>query len=142
MVKRCKRNWELSQNRMRLNFQQPDWSDGTRNTNQMRHLAKEDQNEWMTHKQKEMKTISCIFLILKKKCEISENHLLTLFDCENIIAGCFFQRPGQSLGRSQLSRFLCSFGFAVFMALDTQNVWIWSFRDIMPSILIVINYPT
>ena len=62
------------------------------------------------------------FLNCEKKCEISENHLLTLFDCENIIAGCFFQRPGQSLGRSQLSRFLCSFGFVVFMALDTQNV--------------------
>ena len=57
-------SWD--QNRKRLNFQQPDWSDGTRNTNQMRHLAKEDQNEWMTHKQKEKKTISCIFLILKK----------------------------------------------------------------------------
>ena len=139
LVRRFKRNWD--QNRKRMNFQQPDWSKGTRKTNHIRHLAKEDQNEWMTHKQKEKKTISRIFLIFKN-FEISYNHFLTLFDCEKIIAGCFFQRPGQSLGRSQLSRFLCSFGFAVFMALDTQNVWIWSFKDIMPSILIVINYST
>ena len=55
LVRRFKRNWD--QNRKWMNFQQPDWSKGTRKTNHIRHLAKEDQNEWITHKQKEKKNI-------------------------------------------------------------------------------------
>ena len=53
LVRRFKRNWD--QNRKRMNFQQPDWSKGTRKTNHIRHLAKEDQNEWMNDTQTKRK---------------------------------------------------------------------------------------
>ena len=126
LVRRFKRNWD--QNRKRMNFQQPDWSKGTRKTNHIRHLAKEDQNEWMTHKQKEKKTISRIFLIFKKMWNQWKSFVDIIWLWENHCRVLLPEAGSESRKKSTVKVFMFFCICGIYGIGYTQNVWIWPFR--------------